>query len=408
MIMDKYEWLRKMQLQIAVALAIYPLHWLAAAWLDSSRIGSTWLLSLVAVVAGAIAFRVPGKLRSAFGAAVCMILLSASLLFDETAGRRLWIVESVFSSVHILWSLPLAASDSKTELPGYWISAGIASHVTTQVLLLTDWGAGLPGWMLRTAFFCYVLLVMLSVNRRSLLDASGKRKAVPGALKRRNMLLTVALFGVSLLGGFLPSAIDSVKDAIVRVLQWAGEMIEKLFSKIGRDGGNTTQQAVSELTPAVREGGQMRQLHPILETIILYIGAAISVVLLAMILYRIGRKILRFMRESLDLFGKFMSASTEDYVDEVTDIRDTGESEQISRRKRRRIRYKDDPSLSPSAQVRRRYQYLKYDHKDWAPGATAREKLPVQAASIYEHARYSDRSVSSEDAKAFLDIARDL
>ena len=408
MIMDKYEWLRKMQLQLAVALAIYPLHWLAAAWLDSSRIGSTWLLSLVAVVAGAIAFRVPGKLRPVFGAAVCLILLSGTLLFEEPVGKSLWIVESVLSSIHILWSLPLAASDSKKELPGYWISAGIATHVTTQVLLLTDWGAELPGWMLRTAFFCYVLLVMLSVNRRSLLDASGKRKTVPGALRRRNMLLTVALFGVSLLGGFLPSAIDIVKDAIVRVLQRTGEIIGKLFSKIGSDGGNTTQQAASELAPIGQEGGQMRQLHPILETIILYIGAAISVVLLAMILFRIGKKVVRFMRESLDLFGKFMTASTEDYVDEVSDIRDMGEAEQISRGKRRRIRYKDDPSIPPSAQVRRRYQFLKHDHKEWAPGATAREKLPLQAASIYEHARYSDRTVSSEDVKTFLDIARDL
>ena len=152
----------------------------------------------------------------------------------------------------------------------------------------------------------------------------------------------------------------------------------------------------------------MRQLHPVLETLILYIGAAISVAFMAMILFRIGKKLVRSLRGSWDLLGKFLSASSEDYVDEVIDIRDTGSAERIIRKKRRRVRFKDDPALSPGERVRRRYRFLRHDHNDWVPGATARENLPVHAADIYEHARYSERAISAEDAKAFIDIAKHL
>ena len=403
-----YEWTRKVQLQLAVAMAVFPLHWLVAAWLDSSRIGTVWLFPAVAMAAGVLALRIPGKLRPVYGVCACLLLFLGIFLPSSAAGRWLWLLGAALSSLQIMWSLPLAANDGKKELPGYWISVGIASHVITQVLLLTDWTEGLPGWMLRLSFFCYVLLVMLSVNRQSLLDASGKRRSVPGGLRRRNMLLVMVIFGMSLIGAFLPSAVSALKDTIADVFRWIGAIIGKLFTRIESEAGNMTQQTSPELSPMGQGGGEMRQLPPIIETIILYIGAAISVAFLGMILYRIGKKLLRFARESLDLFGRFLSAASEDYVDEVTDIRDTGSVEQLSHRKRRHIRYKDDPSLPPSEQVRRRYRYLKHDHTDWGPGATAREKLPVQAASIYEKARYSERKISSEDAKAFIDMAKDI
>ena len=406
--MNRSEWFRKMQLLLAVILATYPLHWLISAWLDSSRIGTVWLFSAAVMLVGGIVLVVPGKLRPVIGIAVCLMLFAGSFLPDTTNGKWLWFLASVLSCVQIFWSLPLASSDNKTELPGYWISVGITTHVTTQVLLLTDWAVELPGWMLRLSFFGYVLIVMLSVDRHSLVVASGKRKAVPAGLKRRNMLLTVALFGISLLGGLLPSAIGIVKDVIVEGLRWMGDMVEKLLSRVSGDAANAAQQTASEVPQVGPAGGQMRQLPPVLETIILYIGAAISVAFLAMILFRTGKKLVRFVRGSWDLLGKFLSASSEDYVDEVTDIRDTGSAEHIIHKKRRRIRYKDDPSLSPGERVRRRYQFLRHDHSDWLPGATAREKLPGRAADIYEHARYSERTISDEDAKRFIDIAKHL
>ena len=41
-------------------------------------------------------------------------------------------------------------------------------------------------------------------------------------------------------------------------------------------------------------------------------------------------------------------------------------------------------------------------HRDWAPGTTARETLPQQAAEIYERVRYSDHPVDEKDAENFV------
>ena len=405
---DMREWLRKLQLMLAVAMAMYPLHWLVAAWLGGAYVGVIWLFPAGAVLAGMLAMDIPGKLRPALGILLCAAILAAAVLLSPAELRWLWILQSLLTCVQILLSLPTAGKGTRSELPGYWLSFGVVSQVAGQVVLLTDWAAGHPGWMLRLSFFCYALLAMLSVNRQCLLDASGKRKSVPGSLKRRNLLMVLVLFGISLLGGLLPSAVAAVKDQLLKILRWAGEQIEKLFSRLQNGPSDPVQQSVSDLPQAVGGGGEMTALPPLLETVILYIGAAIAVALVGLLLYHIGKKLLRMIRDSWDLFGKFLTASSEDYVDEVTDTRETVTSERIAPVRRRRRRYKDDPSLSPTEQVRRRYQYLKHDHPDWMPGTTAREKLAHRAADIYEHARYSEHTVSQEDARAFIDMAKDI
>ena len=405
---DINEWFRKLQLLLAVAMALYPLHWLSAAWLGAPYVGVVWLFSVGALLAGCLALTLPGKLRPVFGVLVCMVLLAGTVFFAPSGELLLWTVQALLACVQILCDLPTASKDSRSEIPGSWISIGIMAHVAGQVALLTDWASDRPGWMLRLSFFLYVLLVMLSVNRQSLLSASGKRRSVPHSLRRRNTVLTVILFGVSLLGGLLPSAVTAVKDILLDALRWIGEKLAQLLSDVGQGEGNASQQVMEAVPQMMDEGGEMKGLPAVLETIMLYIGAAIAIVFFAWILFRLGKKLLHWARESWDLFGKYLSASTEDYVDEVSDTRDLGEAEGIARRKRRRVRYKDDPDLPPSERIRRCFQYLKHGHTDWGPGSTAREKLPGQAATIYEKARYSYGAVSSEDAKAFIDMAKDL
>ena len=195
----------------------------------------------------------------------------------------------------------------------------------------------------------------------------------------------------------------------MKALRWMGDRLAKLFSKVVSAEGTTSQQTTQNNVPQMMEDGStMRGLPAVLETIMLYIGAVIAIAFFGWILFRLGKKILQLARESWDLLGKYLSASSEDYVDEVSDTRDMSDAERIRGRRRRHIRYKDDPTLPPSDQVRRRYQYLKHDHKEWTPGSTARENLPRLAAVIYEHARYSERSVSSEESRAFIDMVKDL
>ena len=405
---DIREFIRKLQLLLAVVMAVYPLHWISAAWLGGSRVGIVWLYSAGAVLVGVLALYLPGKMRPVFGGTICLVLLLGTVLLAPGSEKMLWIVQSILAVVQVLSVLPVASKSNMEELSGRWISIGIGAHVAGQIALLTDLAVGRPAWMLRLSFYSFVLLAMLSANRQNLLSASGKRRSVPVNLRSRNVLLTFILFGVSFIGGFLPSALGSVKDIILNVLRWIGDRLVRLLSSGGKDSGYVGQETSADTEAVLGKGARQLEIPPILETIILYIGAAISLCLLGWMLFRLGKKLLRLARESWDLFGKYLSASSEDYVDEVSDTRDAGDAERIWLRRARRIRYREDPSLPPSEQVRRRYQYLKHDHKDWAPGATAREKLPQRAATIYEHARYSERSVSGEEAKVFIDMAKDL
>ena len=100
--------------------------------------------------------------------------------------------------------------------------------------------------------------------------------------------------------------------------------------------------------------------------------------------------------------SRYVSTVSEDYEDEITDTRDDGERERVrSRRRNRRAAVAEDKNMSPGERIRRRYLRLLYKHPEWSLGATAREKLPADAAPLYEQARYSDHPLTEEDAARF-------
>lgn len=396
------ELLRKIQLLSVVAFTVYPLHWICAAWKGGDLIAYTWLFSLTFLLLGTLALFMPGKLRIAYGVAVCIVTFAVSYLVCGMELRMDLLLQLTLFSLQLLWSLQIASWDRRTEIPGFCISLGIVAHLVGQILLLAQWGELYAGWMLKLSFYAFVLMTMLSANRASLVLASGKRGSVPASIGRRNVLLVVSVFVLSLAGGLIPSAFVLVKDTLMKALLWISGTIAQILSRVDTSGGEPYDETASRPQEAVGEGGGYAlNLPPILETIILYIGAAISVAFLLWAAYRVIRKLMKAARESWNLFGKYLSAASEDYVDEITDTRDTGSSENIRVRRRIPRRYREDPSLPPEEQVRRRYRHLKLTHPEWSPGSTAREKLPKSAAAVYERARYSEHPVSAEEAALF-------
>lgn len=403
------ELLRKIQLLSVVAFTVYPLHWICAAWRGGDLIAYTWLLSFAFLVLGTLALFVPGKLRIAYGVAACVVTCAGSYLLCGTELRMDLLLQLTLFALQLLWSLQIASWNRRTEIPGFCISLGIVAHLVGQVLLLAQWGELYAGWMLKLSFYAFVLMTMLSANRASLVLASGKRGSVPASIGRRNVLLVVSVFVLSLAGGLIPSAFVLVKDTLMKALLWISGTIAQFLSRVDTSGGEPYDETASRPQEAVGEGGGYAlNLPPILETIILYIGAAISVAFLLWAAYRVIRKLMKAARESWNLFGKYLSAASEDYVDEITDTRDTGSSENIRVRRRIPRRYREDPSLPPEEQVRRRYRHLKLTHPEWSPGSTAREKLPKSAAAVYERARYSEHPVSAEEAALFRRNLEDL
>jgi len=396
------ELIRKIQLLSIAALACYPLHWICAAWRGGAFMGFTWLFSLAFVLLGTIALFVPGNLRIAYGSAFCLAAFAGCWLLCKPELRVDALLQTSLFAVQLFWSLQIASWDRKTEIPGYCITLGIAAHLVGQIMLLTQWGTRYPGWMLRLSLYAFVLMTMLSANRASLIVASGKRGSVPASIGRRNALLVLSVFGISLLGGLIPSAFVLVKDVLMRAVQWFAGVIARLLARAEPTGGESYDASVPEPQEAYGEGGGRElNLPPFLETLILYIGAAISVAFMLWILYRICKKIVKAARDGWNLFGRFLTAASEDYVDEVTDTRDMGSSEKLRDRRKIPRRYREDPTLPPGEQVRRRFRYMKQMHPEWSDGSTARENLPEEAAAVYERARYSEHPVSPEEAARF-------
>lgn len=398
---DIRELLRKLQLLITAALAAYPICWLGAAWAGGALVDISWIFSFGVVLFGFAALFVPGKIRLAYASAVviaavagCVFLLSEELLKDGL------ILSGIFA-VQLFLCLKIAGWDRTTEISGVTLGFGIVAHLIGQILLMTDWAAAFPGWMLRLSLYGFAIFAMLSVNRRTLVTAYGKWGSVPPSLGRRNGILVICLFSLALLGGLIPSAFRLFRDAFLDALRWIGAWFASLLSKMDGSGGASSDTSVGLGAPA--GDGNTLELPPLVEKIALFVGILLSLCLTLFVMWKVLKKLIGIARNGWDLFGKFLSGASEDYVDEVSDTRETGAEELSLRKRRRRVRYRDDPNLPPEEQIRGRYRYMIYRHPEWGRGATAREKIPESAASIYERTRYSPHAPTREDARQFRD-----
>jgi len=144
---------------------------------------------------------------------------------------------------------------------------------------------------------------------------------------------------------------------------------------------------------------------------IVMVVAAVAIIALALWVGRfLWRRLRVLLRRLWALLQRYTLAASEDYVDEVSDTRESGD-DSLSRRRRslrRKLRQVNEESLSPAARIRYRYQRLLWKRLEWGPGTTARENLPEETAILYEKARYSSAEPSAEEAEHFAQAARTL
>ena len=101
--------------------------------------------------------------------------------------------------------------------------------------------------------------------------------------------------------------------------------------------------------------------------------------------------------------NRYLHAVSEDYVDEITDIREEDDRAAYRGKQQKKLSGKDMRNLPPDQRIRYRYWLLMRKHTRWLPGSTARENLNMAAASIYERVRYSDYSASEADDQRFAE-----
>ena len=268
-------------------------------------------------------------------------------------------------------------------------------------MLLAAWGVN---WnainpCLSITFFALAILVMLSLTRVNLNSSANGRQKPSEAMKQRNLVFTVVFFVLAMLISLIPSiyeVIDFVIDWLVTTIKDLIEnmKIDNIVNDLGSGSGKPP-------TPENNEGGA-DLLTSILNALFLLCGAIILLLCLRAILPIIFRKIRDYWQKLRKGLTSYVSAATEDYIDEVTDLSPSDRDKP----KGPRLSAAEERSLPPAERIRYRYRRLKSRHPEWASGSTARENLPDKAAPLYEKARYSTHPITEEDADSFKSNTR--
>ncbi len=398
------EILRRCRMTLILAAATMPLPWVLLAFLAPELLGLGWSWCLVYWLLVCLCFLVPGKRRMFTGCLGAAAMLAGGVLLAPEGAMVGTVLVSGGYAVLLLWSLGLAREG---ELPNGVFPVGVLIHLFGQIMLsyltirqnLLD--AGAPAWFF-ASFLIFMVLTMISLNRKSLSQASGKRRSVPNSMSKKNLLITLGAFFLTFGVSLIPRIFEWIKKIMKALLDWLLGLILKLLS---RPSGAQTGAPAGEgnLPMAPMEGEPPSELALLLEKIFRAAASAVVVVLAVYLAYILGKKALKYLRILLAGLSRFAAGVGEDYVDEITDTREAG-GRQFSLPKflRKVPKQKETADMDPRQRVRLRYRNLCWSHPEWAPGATAREKVSPAQAALYEKARYSDHPISDQEAKSFL------
>lgn len=385
---------RTFRFPLIVALGTLPLPLLITARLTPELIRTVWLRTAVFVLVDALGTKVRGKLRLLYGAAI-LGATGVNLWQTVKTGADLFMltVPGIYCAL-LICGLCTDSQGRNEHIAEPWYSFSAAIHLVAQLSVSLFRTAGNPvpsavSAALLVCFFVFALLGMLSMNQANVRQATFGRLPVSRRIRRRNLLLTLLLFGVSALLSMLPflaSVLGLLFRKLAGAVLWLWSAAGSLeFLETTRVGGGHRGG-----TPVLPEYGAEDSFVKFLPAVITGVFAAGILALLLCSLFGKLPGILRRMLEAND--GK--DTLEDAFRDEITPIRK-------ELRVRERFSRREERKLPPEQRIRYRYRWLMHRHPEWDRGTTPREKLPLEAARIYEKARYSNRTVTEEEAEAF-------
>lgn len=405
------DFVRKMQCPMLMALTCFPLVMLVVQTAAPEAVGRMWLFPVLFTGLGWGCILLPGKLRIPGGlAGIVLMWVMAAVCFPLGAHPVLALPTAVYSGM-LFFVLPVGGWERGRELALAWPMVGVLTHVIMQLLTngSRNLGEDIYGAGERTlliSFLALLVLTALSLNRSSLKDASQSRRSIPLLMRRQNRVLTLALVII----GVLVAAIPAIGDA----LAWVGDMFMRLMAYVGallamlmpQKGAGVGGAAPGEGGAGLGEANEPSQFALIMEKIIGVLALVVLVIGLFFFLRMLWKKLRKLLRYLWERLGKYGSAASEDYEDEVTSTREEEEIERMGLLKRlRRLAPEDEAGLDPTQRVRSRYRRM-MRRGNWARSSTAREQLPPEAAGLYERARYSGQTLTEEEAERFRERTR--
>lgn len=396
-----HDFARKCQFPLMLAFGSLPVVLVFFALAAAELLPAVWAFTGGYILLALLGLTVPGKRRLLFGLASSLALMGLGALLTARTGSACALIGAGFYVCLLLWGLRIAGWAWNEEISPYGHFLGLALHIGAQILLAVTRDAGLKAlasiepWLL-ASFFGYMLMVMLSMSRDSLFFAAKGKQRASASMRRKNTLMVLGLFGVTVFLSLIPAAARAVR-ALWRWLAglFAGDdEVYESFS--GLHGGTGEEPAAGDVLSESEPGWFLQAVEKVLHVLAKIVMAAV----LVMAVYLLFRLLVKLVRRVWQWLNRYTASVSEDYVDEITDIRETGTKDRLRRPRRERGSVQAG-DLPPEQRVRRRYLRLLTKHPEWAAGSTARENLPEDAAAVYERARYSGHPISQEEAARF-------
>lgn len=401
--------LHRAQFPLLIASGLLPGPLLLCVFYGSGSLPHFLGLAGVSVLTSLLCLLIRGRARLAVGAllaaAIAWAGVAALPLRESPALAALPLLLAAF----VLFSLRIGGWNASHEPHPSLLMLGVLLHALAQVLKNAADGNGNPAFApvqstLTISFLMFAVLALLCMNRVSLSGAAAGSQRPPEALRRRNALLTLGFGSVTLFLAALPAvgrllrrSWNGLRALIARLLLFLTSLLPQPegVGTGGRNGGGF----FGEMAPESEAGW----LALLLEKVALVLAVAAIILLGAVLLRILWRKLRVLIRRAWQWLATFAATSTEDYVDEVAPtLEDGGMVERVKRRLRRRPRPRRMPgALSPGERIRWRYACLLDRNPQWGAQQTARETLPEEAAALYERARYSDHAITSAEADRF-------
>ena len=399
---NKYgELWRKCQLLLILATGVLPAAIMLCAGVAPELTGCAWLFAVGFMAVGIPMLLVPGKLRLLYGIAACAVMVVPCALLLSGLPQLVALVCAGGYSLILMLSLPIAGWTSEDELHPFVIGILIADHLIGQFVWYVD-SISIVSYMasaqgaLMFSFFGFLLLVMLSANRRCLTGIGNQRQGVTKGMRRKHVLMTLGLLAIPMLFALIPSLL-SVLKALER---WIAAVLAFLRELFAREEG-PVETIIYETEPPMPTTGEAKSLPDWVNEVAYYLCVAVGVPALIFLLYKAVKRYANYLKNTVRALNRYISSSSEDYEEEIIDTREELQPEQLARRRRKRGAGPEPKLSSPVEYVRYRYLRLKMKHKEWKAGSTARENLPENLAAVYEQARYSDHPVTEEEAARF-------
>lgn len=398
--------LRVFRFPLLLTAATLPVTLIVLMFLAPALLPFVWLLPLNYLVLDLLGTRVRGKKwRVSYSIAGTLVLMGIGL-YAGAMTTKMWLLSiSGLYGVLFIWGMATSALRRYEKISPEWYCVGIVVHICAQLVLYSDrvtetHALDPVSFFVTASFFLFAALAMLSINQTNLSFAASGRQSVSETMRRKNTVLVLVFFAIAALISMIPALANGASVLLQWILIAVMWVINTIASIAAPNGGSGAEGGGGGgmMMPGMEQQKEQSLFLQILTVFAAVLAVLAIVALVGYGIYKLIKGFPKLLRLIGRLLNRYVTAVSEDFVDEITDTRDTDDADRIVQKKK--VRGIDERKLPPEERIRYRYLRLMVKHK-WSRGSTARENLPDSMAPLYERVRYSVHTVTEEDAQRF-------